>query len=58
MYSVFVTYVEVYNNNVYDLLDIQKTLQSKIIREDASHNMFVHGVTEVEIKSVEVIEAF
>ncbi|XP_075160839.1 kinesin family member pavarotti [Haematobia irritans] len=62
MYAVFVTYVEVYNNNVYDLLEdggIQKSLQSKIIREDANHNMFVHGVTEVEIKSVEeAIEHF
>ncbi|TMW41024.1 hypothetical protein DOY81_013896, partial [Sarcophaga bullata] len=62
MYAVFITYVEVYNNNVYDLLEeggIQKTLQSKIIREDANHNMFVHGVTEIEIKSVEeAIEAF
>ncbi|XP_055913286.1 kinesin-like protein KIF23 [Eupeodes corollae] len=62
MFAVFVTYIEVYNNSVYDLLDeggIQKTLQSKIIREDANHNMFVHGVTEIEIKSVdEAIEAF
>uniref|UniRef100_A0A1B0B7Y8 Kinesin-like protein n=1 Tax=Glossina palpalis gambiensis TaxID=67801 RepID=A0A1B0B7Y8_9MUSC len=62
MYAVFVTYIEVYNNSVYDLLEegnIQKTLQSKIIREDANHNMFVHGVTEIEIKSVEeAIEAF
>lgn len=34
-------------------------MQSKIIREDANHNMFVHGVTEVEIKSVEeAIEYF
>ncbi|XP_055689472.1 kinesin-like protein KIF23 [Lutzomyia longipalpis] len=62
MYAVFVTYVEVYNNSVYDLLEegsIQKTLQSKIIREDATHNMFVHGVTEVEVKSMEdAIEMF
>lgn len=34
-------------------------MQSKIIREDANHNMFVHGVTEIEIKTVEeAIEAF
>ncbi|XP_011296256.1 kinesin-like protein KIF23 [Musca domestica] len=62
MYAVFITYVEVYNNSVYDLLEdggIQKSLQSKIIREDANHNMYVHGVTEVEIKSVEeAIEYF
>ncbi|XP_001353050.2 kinesin-like protein KIF23 [Drosophila pseudoobscura] len=62
MYSVFVTYVEIYNNSVYDLLEdsgIQKTLQSKIIREDADHHMFVHGVTEVEVKTVEdALEVF
>ncbi|XP_055376504.1 kinesin-like protein KIF23 [Condylostylus longicornis] len=56
MYAVFITYVEIYNNSVFDLLEetgIQRTLQSKIVREDANHNMFVHGVTEVEIKSME-----
>ncbi|GAB0090351.1 Kinesin-like protein [Sergentomyia squamirostris] len=62
MYAVFVTYVEVYNNSVYDLLEegsIQKTLQTKIIREDGTKNMFVHGVTEVEVKSMEdAIEVF
>ncbi|XP_026850140.1 kinesin-like protein KIF23 [Drosophila persimilis] len=62
MYSVFVTYVEIYNNSVYDLLEdsgIQKTLQSKIIREDAHHHMFVHGVTEEEVKTVEdALEVF
>ncbi|EDW17290.1 kinesin-like protein KIF23 [Drosophila mojavensis] len=56
MYSVFITYVEMYNNSVYDLLEdsgVQKSLQCKIIREDANHQMFVHGVTEVEVKTVE-----
>lgn len=70
MYAVFISYVEVYNNSVYDLLeDIGQpstaqhrstgTLQSKIIREDSSKTMFVHGVQEVEVKSMhEAIEAF
>ncbi|XP_017071631.1 kinesin-like protein KIF23 [Drosophila eugracilis] len=62
MFSVFVTYIEIYNNSVYDLLEdsgIQKTLQSKIIREDANRHMFVHGVTEVEVKTVEeALEVF
>lgn len=56
MYAVFITYVEVYNNSVYDLLEdtgVQKTLQTKIIREDSHHTMFVHGVTEVEVKTVQ-----
>ena len=28
-------------------------LQTKIIREDAQHNMYVHACTEVEVKSPE-----
>lgn len=36
-----------------------RSLQSRIIREDAAHNMYIHGVTELEIKSVdEAIDAF
>lgn len=62
MYAVFVTYIEVYNNSVYDLLEegpIQKTLQTKIIRSDERSNMYVHGVTEIEVKNVnEAIEAY
>lgn len=30
-----------------------RTPQTKIIREDINHNMFVHGITEMEVKSVE-----
>ncbi|XP_014251271.1 kinesin-like protein KIF23 isoform X2 [Cimex lectularius] len=62
-FAVFVTYVEIYNNTVYDLLeDIYeenpkpKPLQSKIVREDSNHNMFVHGINEVEVGSTD--EAF
>lgn len=59
-YAVFVTYVEIYNNSVFDLLEdtppMSRNLPVKIIREDAAHNMYVHGVTEIEIKSAE--EAF
>ncbi|XP_035508073.1 kinesin-like protein KIF23 isoform X4 [Morone saxatilis] len=76
-YSVFVSYIEVYNNYIYDLLEDApfdpirpKWLgggtpvrnnefippQSKILREDQNHNMYVAGCTEVEVKSTE--EAF
>ncbi|XP_055628782.1 kinesin-like protein KIF23 [Toxorhynchites rutilus septentrionalis] len=62
IYSVFITYVEVYNNCVYDLLEessVHRTLQSKMVREDANHNMFVHGVTETEVKTMEeALEVF
>ncbi|CAK9798928.1 Kinesin-like protein KIF23 [Anthophora plagiata] len=62
-YAVFVTYIEVYNNSVYDLLEENegktRTLQSKIIREDGNRNMYVHGCTEVEVKSSkEAFEVF
>lgn len=62
-YAVFVTYVEIYNNSVFDLLEdgppMSRNLPVKIIREDAAHNMYVHGVTEIEIKSAEeAFEAF
>ncbi|XP_028439975.1 kinesin-like protein KIF23 isoform X1 [Perca flavescens] len=62
-YSVFVSYIEVYNNYIYDLLEDvpfdpirPKPPQSKILREDQNHNMYVAGCTEVEVKSTE--EAF
>lgn len=62
MYAVFITYVEVYNNSVYDLLEDgppQKTLQTKIIRSDAKGNMYVNSVTEIEVKTVsEAISAY
>ncbi|KAJ7311184.1 hypothetical protein JRQ81_006792 [Phrynocephalus forsythii] len=63
VYSVFVSYVEIYNNYIYDLLDETpfdptkpKLSQSKILREDQHHNMYVAGCIEVEVKSTE--EAF
>ncbi|XP_024859380.1 kinesin-like protein KIF23 isoform X2 [Kryptolebias marmoratus] len=62
-YSVFVSYIEIYNNYIYDLLEDTsedaikpKPPQSKILREDQNHNMYVAGCMEVEVKSAE--EAF
>uniref|UniRef100_A0A672GE46 Kinesin-like protein n=1 Tax=Salarias fasciatus TaxID=181472 RepID=A0A672GE46_SALFA len=62
-YSVFVSYVEIYNNYIYDLLEETqedaikpKPPQSRILREDQNHNMYVAGCMEVEVKSAE--EAF
>ncbi|NXU31237.1 KIF23 protein, partial [Thalassarche chlororhynchos] len=76
VYSVFVSYIEIYNNYIYDLLEEApfdpikpngfflcfisslplRPPQSKILREDQNHNMYVTGCTEVEVKSTE--EAF
>lgn len=58
-FAVFISYIEIYNNNVYDLLDESnngKTLQNKILREDPNCNMYVNGVVEVEVKTAQ--EAF
>uniref|UniRef100_A0A671W873 Kinesin-like protein n=1 Tax=Sparus aurata TaxID=8175 RepID=A0A671W873_SPAAU len=62
-YSVFVSYIEIYNNYIYDLLEETqedvikpKPPQSRILREDQNHNMYVAGCMEVEVKSAE--EAF
>ncbi|XP_060709019.1 kinesin-like protein KIF23 isoform X5 [Hemiscyllium ocellatum] len=75
VYSLFVSYIEIYNNYLYDLLEeiphdpikpkwnstpVRNAEfippQSKILREDSNHNMYVSGCTEVEVKSTE--EAF
>ncbi|XP_024055321.2 kinesin-like protein KIF23 isoform X4 [Terrapene carolina triunguis] len=77
VYGVFVSYIEIYNNYIYDLLEeipfdpikpkwnscntpVQNgdfmPPQSKVLREDQNHNMYVIGCTEVEVKSTE--EAF
>lgn len=62
-YAVFISFVEIYNNAIFDLLDDtpidplkQKQPTSKILREDQTRNMFVYETTEVEAKSTE--EAF
>lgn len=57
-YAVFVSYIEIYNNYVYDLLEElpynaitgYKPPQTKILRTDSSDNMYVHNCTEVEVK--------
>ncbi|NXI38034.1 KIF23 protein, partial [Galbula dea] len=77
VYSVFVSYIEIYNNYIYDLLEEAPfepikpkwnscttpvrngdliPPQSKLLREDQNHNMYVTGCTELEVKSTE--EAF
>ncbi|XP_017776518.1 PREDICTED: kinesin-like protein KIF23 [Nicrophorus vespilloides] len=61
LYSVFISYIEIYNNTVYDLLDESggKVLQSKILREDSQKNMYVNGVVEQEVKcAAEAFELF
>jgi len=59
-YAVFISYVEIYNNSIFDLLDDsnsdpikQRQPSSKILREDPLRNMFVYDVTQTEVKSSE-----
>ncbi|XP_074593708.1 kinesin-like protein KIF23 [Brevipalpus obovatus] len=64
MFAVFVSYVEIYNNYIYDLLDEDtpsdqfrsKQPQSKVLREDRKRRVYVNGVNEVEVRNAD--EAF
>lgn len=64
-FSVFLSYVEIYNNYVYDLLDdsamdqlrVQpKQPMSKVVREGSNKRVFVQNCTEIEVATSE--EAF
>lgn len=64
-YAVFVSYIEIYNNYIYDLLDDSYELtnfngftgpRSKKIMEDLKKRIYVFGVKEIEVKSTN--EAF
>ena len=59
-FAVFVSYVEIYNNYIYDLLDPAvsegRPPASKGLREDRARNAYVNDVTEVEVASTD--EAF
>ena len=60
LFAVFVSYVEIYNNYIYDLLDDtvidqikMKQPQSKMLREDLRKKVFVFSGVEIEIKSAD-----
>lgn len=55
--SVFVSYVEIYNDVCYDLLEESENRQSKTIRTDAKGVNYVEGATEVEVSSSEEVIA-
>ncbi|UJR38434.1 hypothetical protein I4U23_031102 [Adineta vaga] len=55
-YFVFVTFVEIYNNYIYDLFDddiLNKAPQSKQLREDNRGRPYIKDVKEIEIRSSE-----
>jgi kinesin family protein 23 len=55
--SVFVSYVEIYNDICYDLLDDSDQRTSKTIRTDARGINYVEGAAEVEVSSSEEVIA-
>ena len=65
-YAVFISYCEIYNSFIYDLLEDTKDpitgrpkYDSKSLREDSYGNMYVHKCTEVEVRSPkDALEAF
>ncbi|CAF0996822.1 unnamed protein product [Adineta steineri] len=55
-YFVFVTFVEIYNNYIYDLFDddiLNKAPQSKQLREDNRGRPYLKDVKEIEVRSSE-----
>lgn len=64
-YAVFISFVEIYNNSIFDLLEKEsfdkfnhpKQPTSKILREDPKRHMFVYEAIEYEIKSTEEASA-
>lgn len=65
-YAVFISYCEIYNSFIYDLLEDTRDpitgrpkYDSKILREDSYGNMYVHRCTELEVRSPkEALDAF
>nr|CDS26663.1 kinesin protein kif23 [Hymenolepis microstoma] len=59
LYAVFISYVELYNDVIYDLLDPTNSGKSLSLYEDANKNTYVNGVTEMEVKtSNEALQAY
>ncbi|VDN99278.1 unnamed protein product [Rodentolepis nana] len=59
LYAVFISYVELYNDVIYDLLDPTNSGKSLSLYEDANKNTYVNGVTEIEVKSSnEALQAY
>ncbi|CAF3610625.1 unnamed protein product [Rotaria sp. Silwood1] len=55
-YFIFVTFVEIYNNYIYDLFDddiLNKAPQSKQLREDNRGRPYIRDVKEIEVRSSE-----
>uniref|UniRef100_A0A5K3F5D3 Kinesin-like protein n=3 Tax=Mesocestoides corti TaxID=53468 RepID=A0A5K3F5D3_MESCO len=61
LYTVFISFIELYNDVIYDLLDASTGGCAKTINlhEDIHRNIYAHGVTELEVKaSNEALKAY
>ncbi|KAL5109676.1 Kinesin-like protein KIF23 [Taenia crassiceps] len=61
LYSVFITYIELYNDVIYDLLETPTGACGRplALYEDPNRNVYVHGVTELEVKTAnEALKAY
>ncbi|CAG0897459.1 unnamed protein product [Cyprideis torosa] len=56
-FAVFVSYLEVYNNSIFDLLDskfndpIRRTFTVKNLRDDPARGVYVQDMTQIHVKS-------
>ncbi|EUB62219.1 Kinesin-like protein KIF23 [Echinococcus granulosus] len=61
LYAVFITYIELYNDTIYDLLEVSTGGCGRplTLYEDVNRNVYVHGITELEVKSAnEALKAY
>uniref|UniRef100_A0A0K0D9W9 Kinesin-like protein n=1 Tax=Angiostrongylus cantonensis TaxID=6313 RepID=A0A0K0D9W9_ANGCA len=57
--AVFVSYVEIYNNYCYDLLEMKSTFTKRDTRVDTNNMVYVEGAREIEVEdSDEALQLF
>eukprot|EP00730_Choanoeca_flexa_P001956 TRINITY_DN10856_c0_g1_i2.p1 TRINITY_DN10856_c0_g1~~TRINITY_DN10856_c0_g1_i2.p1 ORF type:complete len:1307 (+),score=446.81 TRINITY_DN10856_c0_g1_i2:54-3923(+) len=54
-YLIFVSFAEIYNENVYDLLEpcTGKSRKTKRVRMDPKHTPYIQGLREVQVDSID-----
>ncbi|PRP84776.1 kinesin-like protein KIF22-like [Planoprotostelium fungivorum] len=50
--SLSVSYMEIYNEKVYDLLQTRTSQIELVVREDVSQNIFIDGLQELPIRNI------
>ena len=55
-YSLKCSYIEIYNDNIYDLLkSTDKLIEMLTINEDSKKEFYLKGVTEINVNNIEEI---